>query len=216
MQSPLPEIMVYATLWALFGLLHSGMASEPFKQRWRRVLGRYGCLERLLFNIISILALLPVMVYGHHHLPHTAVFQPDHPVVLAGLLALQGVGMVFLFWSLSTYDLPRFAGFRQIGESLSHHPLSREPLHISRLHRHVRHPIYTSMLVVVWARPWDILTLATNLCATLYLVVGVILEERRLVALYGEDYRRFQGAVPMLLPRLRPWSAAVPEHVPER
>jgi protein-S-isoprenylcysteine O-methyltransferase Ste14 len=35
---------------------------------------------------------------------------------------------------------------------------------------------------------------------TIYLVVGAILEERKLVAEFGEAYREYQGKVPMFVP----------------
>ena len=83
---------------------------------------------------------------------------------------------------------------------------SREPCFVVRgPYRWVRHPLYTCALVLIWAHPQ--VTLDRLLFAVLWtawIVVGTRLEERDLVAHFGEPYRRYQREVPMLLPWKRP------------
>ena len=57
-------------------------------------------------------------------------------------------------------------------------------------------------MMLVWAdyRSLTAATLITNVILTVYLVVGTILEERKLVIELGEEYREYQQQVPMLLP----------------
>ena len=45
--------------------------------------------------------------------------------------------------------------------------------------------------------------LTSAIMITLYLIIGSCLEERKLVACYGEAYRDYQRHVPALIPR--PW-----------
>ena len=69
------------------------------------------------------------------------------------------------------------------------------------LYRWVRHPLYTAGLVFIWLTP--IMTsslLALNIGLTIYLILGAIYEERKLVREYGEQYTRYQESVPMLIP----------------
>jgi protein-S-isoprenylcysteine O-methyltransferase Ste14 len=71
------------------------------------------------------------------------------------------------------------------------------------LYRWVRHPLYTAGLAFIWLTP--IMTsnlLALNIGLTLYLILGAIYEERKLVREFGERYTRYQERVPMLIPRL--------------
>jgi protein-S-isoprenylcysteine O-methyltransferase Ste14 len=42
--------------------------------------------------------------------------------------------------------------------------------------------------------------LAFNLAGTIYLYVGSIFEERRLIAEFGDDYRKYQQQVPRFIP----------------
>ena len=45
--------------------------------------------------------------------------------------------------------------------------------------------------------------LALNLGITVYLVVGALYEERKLVRLFGEEYIKYRERTPMLIPGLR-------------
>ncbi|MBF0609768.1 MAG: hypothetical protein G8345_08585 [Magnetococcales bacterium] len=200
MNLPLTELGIYAFLWTLFGMVHSGMASLTFKRWITAQLAGFACMERLIFNVVSSLVFLPVMIYGHLYLPTTLLLQPAPPWLL---LILQGIGVWLLLWSLSTYDLPRFAGVLQLRQCRQHLPLTEEPLVLSTLHQHVRHPIYASLLLILWARTWDVATLATNVCATLYLLIGIHLEEQKLLLLYGQAYDRIRQSTPKLVPKIR-------------
>jgi len=78
----------------------------------------------------------------------------------------------------------------------------------------VRHPLYACILAVLWFRPEmmaDGLLLAILWSG--WIVVGTVLEERDLVADFGDAYRRYQREVPMLVPWRRP-SGVNPARVP--
>lgn len=71
-------------------------------------------------------------------------------------------------------------------------------------YRFVRHPLDLFMLVLIWSTPrLSTDQLLFDVLWTLWIVVGTKLEERDLVADFGETYRRYQIAVPMLIPYQR-------------
>lgn len=192
----------YAMLWVGFGVMHSGMASQAYKRWLARALGERACWERVMFNLLALLALGGLLTYAHTQFQPQPLFQPAGPWrwLLAGV---QLLAAVLMGWALTCYDLPRFGGWRQVQAARRGETLPEEPLLISPFHRWVRHPLYATGLVVIWARPWDEAVWWTNLFATLYLLIGMHFEERRLLGLYGEAYARFKAKVPALLPN--PW-----------
>ena len=72
------------------------------------------------------------------------------------------------------------------------------------LYRYVRHPMYTTSLLVMWLTPTMSVNLLTLfLCITAYFFLGSLHEEQLLVHQFGARYREYQRQVPRILPGLR-------------
>jgi protein-S-isoprenylcysteine O-methyltransferase Ste14 len=69
------------------------------------------------------------------------------------------------------------------------------------LYKLVRHPLMLGFLIAFWATPT---MTASHLCFSLlfsiYIVLGVKIEERDLVAQHGESYLAYKRSTPGLLP----------------
>ncbi|MBI3438318.1 MAG: isoprenylcysteine carboxylmethyltransferase family protein [Proteobacteria bacterium] len=110
-------------------------------------------------------------------LPKTIDTGPQTPVVMAVLINVLLLGLLVG----RTFEPPSF----------------KTP----GLYKHVRHPIYLGFVIAFWSAPH--MTLGHLLFAiggTGYILVGIFLEERDLVAHFGQKYREYQMRVPMLLP----------------
>ncbi len=78
------------------------------------------------------------------------------------------------------------------------------PFVVDGPYRYVRHPLYLCMLLLIWSTPHlSTDRLLFNVLWTTWIVVGSMLEERDLIGHFGEPYRQYQRAVPMLIPSLR-------------
>jgi protein-S-isoprenylcysteine O-methyltransferase Ste14 len=72
------------------------------------------------------------------------------------------------------------------------------------LYKNVRHPLYLGWALAFWAIPT--MTVGHLLFAVVlsgYMIIAAIIEERDLVAHFGEQYRTYRKYVPMFLPKLR-------------
>jgi protein-S-isoprenylcysteine O-methyltransferase Ste14 len=90
-----------------------------------------------------------------------------------------------------------FLGLQQ----LTGRPQGNPRLVTTGMYRWVRHPLYTAGLLFVWLTPvMTFSLLSLNLSLTAYVILGSRLEERRLVAEFGEAYHEYQRRVPSLIP----------------
>lgn len=191
------QIATLVLAWLGYAVLHSLLASLWLKRwvagRWPRVAPAY----RIVFNLLGVLLLVPPLwLTFAWHGPLLWAWQGAW-AWLANALALAAVGG--FFWSTRYYDMATFYGSTQWK---TRNGAAEDPggLHLSPLHRYVRHPWYSLGLVILWTRDMDEARLVSSLCITLYLWLGSLLEERKLLAFHGEAYARYRARVPGLVP----------------
>ena len=186
-----------------FSILHSLSAGDRPRAFFRRHWGdrAYHGLYRLIYNLFAALTLVPVFL-ALLFSPGAVIWSTESPVAFI-FIGIQLTGLIGLLISLLQIDLARFAGLRQFiayvrGEPL---PLPAEPLQLRGVYQLVRHPLYLFSLLVIW--PGPIMTeglLAFNIAATLYFIVGSLLEERRMIAQFGQAYIDYQRRTPWIIP----------------
>lgn len=197
--------MFLILLWMLlFSLLHSVMADKRIKLCFRQLLGEraYEAFYRLFYNSVAVLSLIPLFFVME--LGQTLFTLPTWLSLI--FVFVQIIGLLGLALSLLQIDWLRFAGLRQVlaywrGETL---PLANEALVTTGVYALVRHPLYFFSLLFLWFAPiMTTSTLVFNLAATAYFLIGSIVEERRMVEIYGAVYQDYQKSVPWMLPFLR-------------
>jgi protein-S-isoprenylcysteine O-methyltransferase Ste14 len=82
-------------------------------------------------------------------------------------------------------------------------PEKTEMLMIRGIHRFVRHPLYLGTFVFIWGLfilvPYAGLLIA-NVIITIYTLIGIKLEEQKLLDQYGNQYSDYRKSVPMIFP----------------
>lgn len=191
---------VLGLLWIGYFLLHSLFAAMWFKRavakRWPTLMPGY----RLLFNLLSVVLLLPPLWMLHSLASEPLIQWVGVWQWLANGLALMALGG--FFWTLRFYSGSEFLGLDQ-WRFKSRPDEPQQHFTLSPLHRFVRHPWYSLALVLIWTRDLDPAMCLSAILISLYFIVGSMLEERKLVLLFGERYRRYQHQVPGLIPL--PW-----------
>jgi protein-S-isoprenylcysteine O-methyltransferase Ste14 len=197
----LAEPLLVFGAFALYAILHSILASQWAKGKSRALLGSMSDrVYRLTFNLLGGITFLPVLGVLAAYPGDTLYRIPWPWSLLTTVLQLAGAAII-LIGMLQT-DLWHFLGLQQLAQEK---PTPESPLVTNGLYRHMRHPLYTGGLLLIWFVP-QMTTglLAFNLAASLYLYIGSFFEERRLIAAFGEAYRRYQVRVGRFFPRLRP------------
>ena len=71
------------------------------------------------------------------------------------------------------------------------------------LFRIIRHPIYFSFSIILWASPYfTVDKIIVAIIYTIYCVSAPHFKERRFVAIYGEKFLTYRGRTPYFIPRL--------------
>jgi protein-S-isoprenylcysteine O-methyltransferase Ste14 len=187
----------YALLWLSFGAGHSLLAMPAGRGLLERLAGR---ADRLLYNLIAAIHLALVLWLGMLLLGGQAGFALPLPLRLAMDVAI-GAGALILLIAGRSYDPARFFGLAQMRAGTPDRAIVPETLVTAGLNGVVRHPLYLGLLLLLWGDARAPFTGATALFATLYVLIGIHFEERKLKRLYGEVYTAYRARVPMLFPR---------------
>jgi protein-S-isoprenylcysteine O-methyltransferase Ste14 len=188
---------MYALAWGTFGLGHSLLAGARAKALFMPALGAW---YRLTYNLFAALHIGGVWLLGRWLLGDAASFALPG-AARAGLTGLLVLGVLVLLLALRGYDLGRLAGVTQLRNHRRGTPEPEdEPLRTDGMHAWVRHPLYGGVYLILWGNAQDPFALATAIWASAYLAIGTWFEERRLLELYGEDYRRYREKVPAVFP----------------
>ncbi|QPF91376.1 methanethiol S-methyltransferase [Bradyrhizobium commune] len=190
-------VIINLLLMALFAVQHSVMARQRFKAWWTQFVPKP--VERSTYVLLASLSLL-LLFWQWRPLP-TIIWDVANPDFAVTLVTLSLAGWVLVF--TSTYMINHFElfGLNQVTNHLVGREAAPATFKTPMLYKFVRHPIYLGFIIAFWAAPT--MTAGHLLFAavtTIYILLGIALEERDLVALFGDEYRQYKQRVSMLIP----------------
>jgi protein-S-isoprenylcysteine O-methyltransferase Ste14 len=194
------KYLIIILLWTGYCFLHSFMISIRIMSFMKHLLGKFYAFYRLFFVLVSTLFLFPLIRY---------TIELDHEPVISYSPALNIVRYIFIALGVFVfvkaffidYDVLHFFGIRQAMKfNSAEKVLSEAELKKSGLLGIVRHPMYFAVVILLWCHSFTIADLIVNSVLTIYVVIGTLLEERKLVIEFGDSYIRYQKEVPMLIP----------------
>ena len=190
-------VVINLVLLSLFAIQHTVMARLVFKRWWTKLVPEP--IERSVFVLLASLLLL-LMNWQWSPLSKRIW----HVEGSGGRMALYAVS--FVGWGLvlyATFLINHFDlfGLRQVWLYFKQRQYTDVEFKETVLYSWVRHPIMLGFIIAFWATP-DMTQghLLFAAVTTAYILVGIQVEERTLLALHGEDYRRYRERVSMIIP----------------
>ncbi len=212
--SPGAAILWNTLVSLVFFAQHSVMVRRSVRARLARVIPHR--FDRAFYAITSGIALTIVVVLLQPGGQPLFVLEgiARAAVTTAALLAV--AGFAWGVYALRPFDL---LGLRPIREHLrapsgesSSSESEASVLVVRSPYQWVRHPLYSCVIVLLWADPaMGLNRLMFAALWTAWIYVGALFEERDLIAEFGDTYRKYRRQVPILVP----WRgrAAVPGDV---
>jgi len=195
---PMAEALIIDLLvMSVFAVQHSVMARKPFKQWWTQFVPK--SVERSTYVLFASLAL--VLLFWQWRPIPAVIWQIGDPQIAMALTGLSHIGWLIVLTSTFLINHFELFGLHQVANNLVGQPMPAPRFRTPLYYKFVRHPIYLGFIIAFWAAPT--MTVGHLLFAavtTAYILVGILLEERDLIALFGEEYRHYRARVSMLVP----------------
>jgi methanethiol S-methyltransferase len=193
------EYFILAILWVAFCALHSALISVTFTNFIKQKIGDAYRFYRLSYNLFSIATLIPVLIYAASIRQAPFFVWSGYLLPVKYSLFLGGI-LCFVLGSLR-YNFGQFSGLAQIKEGTNNNLINKTgKLSTRGILGIVRHPFYAGIFPLIWSNDLDVTSLITNIILSVYVLIGTLLEERKLILEFGDAYREYQQRVSMLFP----------------
>ena len=191
--------IILTLLWIVYCMLHSLLASIRLKKKLEQTLKTGYKYYRLFYTIFAFLFLVGLL-YLQVSISTIELYKVTVFIRVTGsAIALSGLTLMLVCIKKYFIGLSGLLSLIQEKNSSS--------LLITGVHKYVRHPLYLGTFAFIWGAvlvlPYLSLLIA-NCIITGYTLVGIKLEEDKLIAEFGESYKTYQRSVPKLIPFTKP------------
>ena len=190
--------LLLALAWTGYCTLHSILADKGVKLFIRHRIGASFTYYRTFYNLFAFV-LLALLIIWQLNITTKRIWQPnDLLYILGGLMTiagLTGMGIILKKYFITSNGFTDL--FYEGGTPV---------LVTDGLHRFVRHPLYFGTFLFLWGLfllipIWSLLVV--NMVITVYTLIGIHLEEKKLISIFGEQYLEYRKKVPMIWPGMR-------------
>jgi methanethiol S-methyltransferase len=190
-------LLINLGLISLFGIQHSVMARQGFKQKWKQFIP--APVERSTYVLFTSIVL--VFLYRFWQPLPFIIWDLSESAAGTVLLTVSFIGWGIVL--LSTFLINHFHlfGLYQVYQFITKKVQHSDTFSTPLLYRIMRHPLYLGFLIAFWAAP--VMTaghLFFALAMTAYILIGIHHEEKDLVNTHGESYKQYAEQTPKLIP----------------
>lgn len=175
------------------------MITLTFTGFLKQRLGNYFRYYRLFYNIVSIAVLVPIVIYSYS-IKEEPFFMWEGYLLLVKYFLL-ALGLFLFVLGSRHYSMSSFIGIAQIKEDPNHKLMNESgKLDSSGILGIIRHPYYAGVLPLLWSSELDITTLIITVILSIYIVIGTLQEEHKLVHEFGSEYTEYMKRTHRLIP----------------
>ncbi len=182
--------------WIVYYVVHSVGAATSVKDFFHKKVKDEG-LYRLIYTLFAFVTLAGILLF-QYSFTSPQLFYLNRYVFLPIIFGVLP-GMLIMFISIKKYFVALSGIRRVMGES------EIVELKVNGIHNYVRHPLYSGTLLFVWGLFFIYPYLNNLICVvllTLYVWIGVKFEEKKLVQVFGQQYKDYSYAVPRFIPKI--------------
>jgi protein-S-isoprenylcysteine O-methyltransferase Ste14 len=190
-------LLVNTGLMILLGLQHSVMARPGFKDAVIKVIPP--ACERSTYVLLSGVVFFLICFYWQAIVG--TIWHVNSQLARNLLTAIQLFGWALVVASSFVINHFELFGLQQVYYYFVGKPEPSPNFTDRFLYKIVRHPLQLGVLIGIWFTATMTMShLMLSVAMTLYIFVGLYLEEKDLVATLGQDYENYQKRVRMILP----------------
>lgn len=194
------DYFIISILWLGYCFLHSYLISVRFSNYMKKLFQKYYAFYRVFYNLFSLLLLIPLIDYSNN-IDKYIIIHYEYPYSIIRFVFLIG-SLILFFWAFFfDYDSLSFFGIRQIF-NMQKKDMIKSQIRLKKngLLGLCRHPMYFALIIYLWCQTFRKIDIIINSILTTYILIGTILEEKKLEVEFGEDYFSYKSEVPMLIP----------------
>ncbi|MCX6149695.1 MAG: NnrU family protein [Ignavibacteriales bacterium] len=194
------KYLILSLMWIGYCALHSFLISIKFTNIITRLLKNFYAFYRLFYVLISLVLLVLLINYTSKY-DNEIIISYSSPWSIIRYILMYGSLLIFFWAFFFNYDSLSFFGIRQIlniGKLKKANP--SEEIKKNGLLGVIRHPMYLCLIIYLWSQTFKKIDIIVNAILTIYVIIGTLLEENKLVLEFGDAYLKYQKEVPMLIP----------------
>ncbi len=178
--------------WALYGLIHSALATTKVKAFLNKQFKLNDKSYRLGYNLLALLSILPLVYWGFSQSDKLMYASNIYSKIFSLIVIV--IGLLIMAIIMKKY-FREMSGLQEANAGV---------LFVGGLHKYVRHPLYTGTFLLIIGiflyRP-QINVLISVITIILYTIFAVGWEERKLLISLGDQYKVYCKSTPRFIPR---------------